>query len=345
MKYVWLLLIFSASTVFAQDVKELINEGIKFHDQGDYEKAIEKYKEAIQQDSNSAMAYYEMAFSYHLLKEYEQSLESANQALALNDQGVNYYATIIKGSVLDDMGRTQESVSFYKEAVKKYPDQYLLLFNYGVSCGRLGLRSDAQELFLKAIALKPNHPGSHLRLALLKKDGNEKVRATLGLYFFLLLENESKRAEEYAQTLLDWLYQTNVGDDGINRISITLPSGSKKDNMMATAELGFSMALLASSEIEKQKSMSKQEKFIYDTNQIFSLLGELNDNKKNKKKRNAPDLLWDTYVPFFYSIKKAGHTEAFCYHILKTSKDSDIKTWLASNTEKLELFYLWTETH
>lgn len=347
MRKISLLTIFCclALCVVAQDIQSILNEGIELHDAGKYQDAINKYKEALVIDPASALVYYEIAYSYHQLKDYPNALTCVNKSLSLNDEKTNYLATIVKGSVLDDMGEPQESIAFYQQALKKYPNKYLLLFNYGVSLAGVSRTSEAEQSFLNALTLNPNHPGSHLQLANLKMSKNEKVSALCGLYFFLLLESEGERAETNSKKLLALLYPEKK--DKENEWVINLAGKPDKNDPITAAELGLTMIQISSSDLEG-KSKTQQEKLVKDTDSLFTLLGELNENnqkKKKKKKVTTNEYLWNFYVPFFYELHKSGHTEAFSYHIMKSSQDTSVHDWLAANNEKLQLFYLWLETN
>jgi tetratricopeptide (TPR) repeat protein len=52
-----------------------IDEGIKLHDHGEYDKAIEVYDKVITEHPNCALAYYEKGFSYLLMSRDEPSLK------------------------------------------------------------------------------------------------------------------------------------------------------------------------------------------------------------------------------------------------------------------------------
>lgn len=347
MKRIGLLIIFCCLAFFAiaQDGQSLLNEGIELHDAGKYQEAIDKYKKSLAIDPASALVYYEMAYSYHQLKDYRNALECVNKSLSLNDEKTNYLATIVKGSVLDDMGEPKESIAFYNQALKKYPNEYLLLFNYGVSLAGVGRISEAEQSFISALALNPNHPGSHLQLANLKMSNNEKVSALCGLYFFLLLESEGPRAENNSKRLLSLLYPEKKEKE--NEWVINLSGKPDKNNPITAAELGLTMIQISSSDLEG-KNKTQQERLVKDTDSLFTLLGELNENnskKKKKKRATSNEYLWDFYVPFFYELHKSGHAEAFSYHIMKSSQDTSVHDWLAANNEKLQLFYLWLETN
>jgi tetratricopeptide (TPR) repeat protein len=333
-----------AFCAIAQDFQSLLNEGIELHDAGKYQEAINKYKKALAIDPASALVYYEMAYSYHQLKDYTNALECVNKSLSFNDEKTNYLATIVKGSVLDDMGEPKESIAFYQQALKKYPDEYLLLFNYGVSLAGVRRISEAEQSFKSALALNPNHPGSHLQLANLKMSKNENVSALCGLYFFLLLESEGPRAETNSKKLLSLLYPEKKGKE--NEWVINLSGKPDKNDPITAAELGLTMIQISSGDLEG-KNKTQQENLVKDTDSLLTLLGELNENntKRKKKKATTNEHLWNFYVPFFYELHKSGHTEAFSYHIMKSSQDESVQDWLAANNEKLQLFYLWLETN
>jgi len=118
-----------------------------------------------------------------------------------------------------------------------------------------------------------------------------------------------------------------------------------------SAEIGVAAITSASMEINKNKPFD--ERFIFDTEKIFGVLGSImhdQDRKSRKKKskkanHEISDLLWDVYVPYFASLKEAGHAAAFCYHILNASEDEQLRTLIDFNKEKLEHFYLWANNN
>jgi len=159
---VLLCFVFSAS--YGQNTASLIEEGIRFHDRGEYDKAIGKYLEAISLNPLSAEAYYEAAFSYHSKNDYENGLKMVNKAIELGSDQTKIMATVVKGSIIDDMGDNKEAARFYEKAVKEYPNEYLLLFNYGITLSRLERYPESEKAYISALTNKFNHPGSHLQL-------------------------------------------------------------------------------------------------------------------------------------------------------------------------------------
>ncbi|MBN8576185.1 MAG: tetratricopeptide repeat protein [Cytophagales bacterium] len=352
MKKLILLLCLYAGALQAQSVDSLISAGIKLHDAGDYEAAIDTYKKALAMDSKSFLIYYEIGFSYSALNNHQEALKYAELSLSFATQQSRLHPLILKGSALDDLGRTAESVAFYKESLKEFPTHYLLLFNYAISLSRLGNYTEAEQILIQALSHNFNHPGSHLQLAKINLEKNHKSKAALGLYFFLMLENTSARAEENIPVLINLLYGNKKTSDDNKTIFLTVPD-PKTDPEWASADLFFSILGIASGQIDqalrdKGAAQSEQQRFVADTEKFFKTLGELRDKRKKPKKKKAEQafsIWWDNYVPFFSELVKQNHTEAFCYHIMAAANSTEVNEWLMNKEEKLSYFYLWANSN
>ncbi len=346
-----LLILTSSKLLFGQstEVIDLVEKGVALHDAGKYKEAIEVYKQALLLDPKSALVHYELAYSYHADKNYTQALTHSTSAMEYDNGKINLQAAIVKGSILDDMGKTQQSVDFYKKLIKQYPQEYLVYYNYAVSLVRLGSYPEAEVALENALINNFGHPSSHLKLAYLKLERGEKVGAAFGLYFFLLLENNSPRATE-ALTKLEALVlqskEAGKGKDAPRNINIYIPSSS--DTKMGAAAIG--LAAVSMIDTELADSVSQDQRFQQVTKRLFSLMGELKENdskpkKKDKTKQNKADLLWDEYVPFFYALSKTENMEAFSYYLQRASNRPEVIQWLEANPDKKEYLVLWVNSH
>lgn len=337
----------------SQDPQTLIEEGIRFHDNGDYDKAVQKYLAAIAIDPKNASAYYEASYSYHLKHDYENALKMVEKAIEYGGGDTRRMAVVVKGSILDDMGRRKDSAEFYEKAVKEYPDFYLLWFNYGVTLTALKRYDEAENAYIKGLSYKLNHPGSNLQLGKLKDMENMKAPAALCYYFFLLLEPNTNRSKDAVTSLRRLLYGNT--SDTAKAVTINLNADMMKDNNpLSSAELFFGLLGTTGSELDKATGTkrSAQQRFVNDTDRYFGMLSELKakqpepstGKKKKKKDEPEPNFYFDTYVPFFADLKAADHVEAFCYHIMKNSGDPEVAKWTASNQDKVNRFYTWLKT-
>lgn len=112
--FVIALLIIPSILVAQTDIEKLVMEGIEHHDKGEYDKAIESYKKALKIDPNSPLVNYEIALSYFSNEDYKKAVKYSDAVL---DEGSEYIqqAYVTKGSALDMMGKTKESIKVFEK--------------------------------------------------------------------------------------------------------------------------------------------------------------------------------------------------------------------------------------
>lgn len=323
-----ILLIFMFSYTFGQnqEIENLVQEGIEFHDKGAYKKAIELYQKALSIDPNSSLANYEIAFSYFSDKDYKNAEKYSEKVINLGGDNL-LPAYITYGNALNMQGQTKKAIKSYEKAMKDF-DNYLLYYNYAFTCFSSGDTDKAYEAAIKAINNNSSHASSHLILSKIMEKKGSRVKAMLPLYFFLFLEpNTGRSAIEY-QTLRNYI------DHGVSRISekktnIVVPMDG--DPEFGAAEMMISL-LKASNSLEENKEKSSLELFAENNDGLFKILGEL-------KKENT-GFWWDFYVSFFYEMANENLTKPFSYYI-SLSKGKEINEWIESNNEEFEKFKNW----
>jgi tetratricopeptide (TPR) repeat protein len=204
----FLAIVLVTQVVKAQEdrLRSIVKEGIDLHDKQDYRGALSKYCQALLLDRESPLVHYEIACSYSAMKMYDSAIWHSDKVIASTNEALALQAMILKGAAIDDKGNPQEAVDYYQHVLIKYPEHYLLLYNYAVSCARLGLTDESEDALTKALRNRISHPSSNLKLAYLKAGKGEKVSAIFGLYFFLLLENNTERSAEALEALFAALY-------------------------------------------------------------------------------------------------------------------------------------------
>ena len=86
----------------AEAVKNLVDQGVQFHEQGQYDEAIAKYKEAEKKDPKNALVKYEMAFTYHAKRDLDKSLTYAKAATKLKSEGIDENLYSLLGTIYDE---------------------------------------------------------------------------------------------------------------------------------------------------------------------------------------------------------------------------------------------------
>ncbi|MBK8496690.1 MAG: hypothetical protein IPL50_18150 [Chitinophagaceae bacterium] len=269
-----------------------------------------------------------MASTYLALKNYPGAISHCNKVIAANSDYADQ-AYILKGSALDLSGKSPDAIKTYKEGLRKYPKNHLLYYNLALTSFNLKAFKDTDESLQKALKLNQSHASSHLLLGYSMINQENRVKGILALYNFLLLEPKSNRSAAVLKLLEDQL-KKGVKKEHEKSVTVTMPV-KKEDDEFYTAEL--MLGLLESSKTnETNQNRSATELFVDNTNSFFTILGELNKDKKG--------FWWNFYVDYFYTLAANKHTEAFCYYIIQ-SKDNIYAEWLKDNMATIEAFSTW----
>lgn len=337
-------------------VDSLIKVGIDHHDNGQYDAAIKAYDAALELDPGNVLINYEKGLTMINKKDFEGSIQQAEIVLNSDKEELHLAAILIKGSSLDYLGRTKESIKLFENAIAQFGDDYLLYYNLGYNYYFSGNLEKAESTLIKGILAKTDHASSHLILGYTMIDQREKIESLMALYFFLLLEPDTDRADDAFAKLRDtWKGDISEGEDGNIVINLSLPDDGDKNDPMNSLELMLSLLELGATEVAEEtqgkEEISAEEEFYVKTSMLFGMLNpdQESGNAKKKKKSKKKDKLapregfwWDFYASFFYDMNEKGHTETFCYYILLPRSDI-AETWLEEHQEKVDAFIAWLQ--
>ena len=326
---IFLCLFFALS--FAQDdVESLVREGIKYHENGDYDKAIDTYKKALKIDSESSLVNYELALTYFKKGDYTKVIVCSDKVL--NQKG-NYMlqAYLTKGSALDLLGKTDESIEMFEKAITESDPHYLLYYNLALNYSKLHDYENAESNVIKAIEINSSHPTSHLLLANIHNNQGHAVQTLLAAHYFLLLEPNTQRAKSAFEMLED-NFGGNVSKDAEKPNTINIMLSLNQNSEFSAAELMVSM-LVASNSLEENKDKSEFTLFEENTTSFFKVLGELKATK-------SEGIWWNLYAPFFYQMGKSELMEIYCHYIRQSAHENS-QSWIAQNQSRLMLFTNW----
>jgi tetratricopeptide (TPR) repeat protein len=331
----------------ALEVDRLMSAGIEYHDNGDYDKAIECYEKALKLAPDVPGIYYELALSY-LYK------ENPEEALRYSQQGINLAAAQgmednlsglydLKGSALDDLGRREEAVEVYLEALNRFDvNDTRLYYNLGLTYYRMGERDKARDSLAQSLINDPFHPSSNFLLGKICYEQGRKSQSLYCLSYFLLLEPHTERSGEAYSTMEqlmsgseDGITVSDAGNFTAFDIMISLlfiddkkPAGAGPESSGAA-----------------DRTLSPDERFMEKLGAFFSA-GQaplVQSLRQTENHYPADDLWWEFYAPFFSRLVESGHFETFC-HYIGMSVSSESTTWLGGNEEKIEALFEWLNT-
>ncbi|MFD2787613.1 tetratricopeptide repeat protein [Hymenobacter rubripertinctus] len=338
----------SALPIYAQQTDtpaQLVKQGVALYDQGKYDEAVLRYKQALKQDPAHHTARYELAMTYNALGRNEEAVDLCRK-LAKDDPepGPSLYDTW--GNALDGLHKAKEAVKVYQQGLHHYPNEGSLYYNLGVTqAASLGQLEESLASMQQAVRCRPTHLNSlNTLLQLTLKQGN-RVPALLEMLRQLQLEPTGERATT-TLARFDELVGQGVEKTGEQAVTINVSAESLKnagkkgrpDNFgPADMLLSMSGALDYS---EENKNKTPTEQLIRKLESLVGVLDELHPEKQ-------PGFAWQYFVPYFVALKKQGYLPALAYSVQasRAAATPEVQQWLAAHTATLAEFRQWSDAY
>ena len=114
-------LVSGSQPLWSQAGREKVLEGNRNYSEGDYDKALELYREALEENPDSPAIRFNLGDAQFRKEEMEDAADSFSRALQTEDPGIKSRAQYNLGNSLYRQGKLQESLSAYREALKLAP--------------------------------------------------------------------------------------------------------------------------------------------------------------------------------------------------------------------------------
>ena len=174
---------------------EILREGVRLHDSGDYDAAIARYRDALAIDPDSGPTLHQIGYAQQAKGDLEACLETASGALEKAEHARNQLF-VLAGSCASDLGRLEQAAALFARGVEEFPDFSQLHYNYAVVELRREDLAKAQKLLESALSLRIAHPSSHHLLALIYAEQELYEAALVAALRFLSFEPQGQRALE-----------------------------------------------------------------------------------------------------------------------------------------------------
>jgi len=216
--------------------EELFKKGIKAIEAGEYETAIQCFRETIALHPDHAASYSNMGYVYGIRGMWDEAIEaykkaaaiSPNEACIRSDFGFSLY----KKQMLD------EAIAEFKKAIDLNSEYVTAYHNLGVAYAEKKMFDKAIPMFQKALEITPNDPASHFNLGKVYKELGKHALAAEYYYQAGILylkegyregaltayENILPCSKEIADILLKKLYPDKEASD------LQVPSPPKKED-------------------------------------------------------------------------------------------------------------------
>lgn len=343
-----------------QNIKELIEKGIKHHDAREYKQAIEKYEQALRIDKNSMVATYEMALSYLELKDYKNASAFSKKVIESNNKDLVVGAYGVNSESLAKTGRVDQAIKILEEAIRKHGNDYYLHFNLALNYFSKGNLDKTIFHVDNALNLSKSQSGAYLLSAYSLADKDIWVQSILSFHVFLLMEPDSHRSKNAFEEMLQVMQVKESSEKPVERSFIQKQLERKinpNDTSVSTNKTpaldiihGLNRELIYRA-IENTKDSLKalpQDSLEVDslttplyktfkevTRTIFTVLSKENDGSKNGS-------LWNFYIPITTKILESNHFDTYCRYISVAYFPESIKWW-ENNQELAAKFVRWFE--
>jgi len=321
--------------------KQLINEGIKFHDLKQYDEAIKKYEQVLKENPNNDEALYEMALSFYNKKDARNASETAYKLIRYKSNlGFLGYGLI--ANVLDDSGKPKEAIEIYQKVIKQLEgdaefQSHLssLYFNLGITHYRQKQYKEAREAAKKAVQMDFKYPSPNYLLAVVYHGTKYKVPALLAASRLISLELNTQRTKQSVAIFLDILNGAKR-DEKTGNINIFLDLNAPKDEGdFGTYDL--ILGTLTTVKSDEDKNKTENEIFAEAVDTVISLLAE--------DKKLASTFVGKTYVPYMVEMKKQGFSKTFAYLVLQQNGNKEAEKWLNENNQQNLNFINWAKNY
>ncbi|MGD1041551.1 MAG: tetratricopeptide repeat protein [Sedimentisphaerales bacterium] len=156
--------IFEAMTTATSDTNELFNKGLKESWQGNHVVALAYFQKGAEKNPQNPYWWVDIGYCYSELGRYQDAIEAYKQAIRIKPDfaGAHYNLGVAYGK----LGRYQDAIESYKQAIRIKPDYAEAHCNLGIAYVNLDRYQDGIESYKQAIRIKPDYAYAHNNLGI-----------------------------------------------------------------------------------------------------------------------------------------------------------------------------------
>lgn len=322
------------------DQQQKLRAGVDLHDQKQYDEAIAKYREVLEENADNMEALYELAYSLLEKKEYAQSVEAARRGTQYRSEMLPMFYDMIATN-FEVQKQLPKAVDTYRQGIAVEPAAGLLYYNLAVTY-REGLKDarNARETLKQGAAAAPRYPGIPLLLGQWFEAEGYRTQAFLALSRALVLDPSVNTYALWRRVLKGPENPMAAGvmqDPDMRRTaaqSMRAQPVKTDEGNFAPVDGRFALSFAALLESLDDGTPEIEALVV----QVTGILDAIEARPSNGRKPSFVDL---HYVPFFTAMKQKGLVEVFVYWSCQRAPVQGVREWLKANEARVREFRLW----
>jgi len=314
--------LYTSAIACGQDNNPLINSGkiiglaAHYSDSFLFDKALKVLKSIDISDTNYTLSLELQANNYLMNKEYDKAISLAVYGLEKPSQYTQKF-NLIQGIAYNYKGNPDSALMIYDTLLKKYPYNYLIYYELGITYRDAKNYLKAIQSFQRSVQLNPFYPSGHLALGKIMASMGFYTRAMLCYETYLTLEPGTSKSNDQLIFLNDFV--NNALGTEAEKIEPVIDNSLFKD-----------IDQLIQSQIALNKNYKLKVGFDVPVTRQTQLLFESIEYKPN-----TGDFWMDHYVPFFRTVIENNDLENFIYLIVRTADNKDVKKQLGKRGKSI----------
>ena len=325
----------SQTTTTADAVRNLVNEGVQFHELGQYDEAIAKYKQAEKKAPKNALVKYEMAFSYHAKHELDKALSYAKAATKLDTKGLNENLYSLMGTIYDEKGMPDSALAIYREGFSREPNSYNIPYNATITFMRQNNADSSYAWVKRSINNTRVHEGSYYYAGFIAS----QMGKWPDFYAYSMYSTFITKKDDIIRDNLSRLYGKTkylvMKQDSVLNVNHPNIKQTGSDSTVNNTILHFVETMLATDSLGKRKLYDKDSTSAQQTEFLIHVL------EKCVKQIAYLDKYEEPIRRFYQELINERLVDAFVYTICEPIDRPTFAQWLIKNRSEQTRLYQW----
>lgn len=333
MKNILILTLLFPFILFAQTNQEIAHEkgqeAINLLNNGQLDESIALFKESQQLDPTNYVYPYEIAYVYHLKKDYKNAIKVLKKLKGYKGIGFEVYQALGNNYAIN--GNTEKAHATYVEGLKVFPSAGALYYEIGMIHENAQDFDEAIVSYTKGIDVEPNYPSNYYRVSKLYLRSYNSVPGLIYGEIFMNIEQSSRRTIELSKLLyLSYKNAITINSDSsinANFCNIALDTNKMNEDLRVPFSTIF----------EYHFNRNKQSIDEFNLANLSTIRQAFLTSYFEEHATKYPNFLFD----YLKEISDNQFFDTYNHYIFQMGNEVEFTTWFEDNVDTFGEFIRW----